>query len=343
MKSEDQIDSIGLPIDDEANELPIISEEHSLDERAMLDNAIEKQRHLYKPGFISDAFDSVSTYIVYYPLDKTFGYSSMYRMPYEQVSFKLEAGTSFEASLYDSMVDSFVNPMEINHDTLQMMYGEYIEKSTGDYYVTATDEDTTYILQIGSEEEGYTEDIVRQMGATLRTEEDGAYDPFYQQFDLNLDKVKFPEVNEQRAVIHDASVSVVGLDGESEINITYMFSEQDTIVYHIQNTEFSFDDSYEKVSTFTLSDGTEVNEYVIDSNDKQHFFHWMDREYDYTITASLENTDIIDTEDMQQMIESAINDERVFENKTLLQPINKLPERTKAENNLIELLEDMNK
>src|SRR5690625_3955221 len=73
--SEETFEEIGLPIEDNANELPFITDEDYLDERTMLERGLEQQRELYKIGFLTNDFNNAGTYIVYYPLDKTFGYS----------------------------------------------------------------------------------------------------------------------------------------------------------------------------------------------------------------------------------------------------------------------------
>src|SRR5690625_5853557 len=85
---EEKIDKIGLPIDEDAIDLPVISDEHPVDERAMLEKGLEKQRDLYKLGFVSNDFKHLKTDIVYYPLDDTFGDSSAYQVPNNKTFFK---------------------------------------------------------------------------------------------------------------------------------------------------------------------------------------------------------------------------------------------------------------
>lgn len=341
--SEETFEEIGLPIEDNANELPFITDEDYLDERTMLERGLEQQRELYKLGFLTNDFNNAGTYIVYYPLDKTFGYSSMYRIPNSHVSFKFEAGTSFEASLYHAMIDQFVNPKEITIDTLQLTYGKYLHESNGEYYVMTKDEETTYLVQAGSETEGYTEEIVQYLGESLQTEEDGAYDPFYQYFSLDIDKLRFPTVNDRRVAIHDASVSVVGVDEQSQVSITYMLSELDSIVYRIGDTEPSLNEEYAVKDELTITDGISVTEYEHEENKSHHFFHWMDDSYHYTMEVKLDNEDIIKTAEIHDMIESAIQDGRSFENPALFQPLNEMPNQTKDEKNFINLLENMHK
>ena len=339
---EEKIDNIGLPIDEDAIDLPVISDEHPLDERAMLEKGLEKQRDLYKLGFVSNDFKHLKTDIVYYPLDDTFGYSSAYQVPNNQTFFKFEAGTSFESSLYDSMMDSFVEPNEIQHETLQMMYGEYIEEATGDYYIIAKEDDLTYIMQTGSKDEGYTEEIMEKIGATFRSENDGAFDPFYQHFSLDLSKIKFPKMNEDRVAIHDTKVSVHET-AASEIQITYMLSEQDTIEYQINDTKTSLKDEYKEVDTSRILKDLNVTEYKSNENDNHHLFHWTDEDYEYTLAVTLQNEDIIENEEIYEIIESATQDERSFEHKEIFDAINEMPKRTKAEKSLTKLLKNINK
>ena len=342
-ESEETFEDIGLPIDDNASELPIINDDHPLDERMMLEQGLEKQRALYKLGLFSNGMDNVRTYIVYYPLEDTFGYSSMYRIPNSQHFLTFEAGTSFEASLYDSMVDQFVEPQEMYHDQLKVMYGEYRQESVGDYYAVAQDEQKTYLVQFGSNTEGYTEEIVQSIVESLHTEEDGAYDPFYRNFALDLDKVKFPKMNDKRVAMHDANISVFGSDEDSQISITYMLSEQDTIIYTIENTETSFDDDYKKIDEFTISNKKTVTAYEHQENPTHRMFHWIDGPYNYSIEVKLQHEDIIKTAEIHDMIESALHDDRTFEQPALIQSLNEEPKQTKNEKKIIKILKNMNK
>lgn len=335
---EETFEDIGLPIDENASELPIINDEYPLDERMMLEQGLEKQRALYKLGLFSNDINHVRTYIVYYPLEDTFGYSSMYRIPNSQHFLTFEAGTSFEASLYDSMIDQFVDPQEMYHDQLNVMYGEYRQESVGDYYAVAQDEQKTYLVQFGSNTEGYTEEIVQSIVESLYTEENGAYDPFYQNFALDLVEVKFPKMNDERVAIHDANISAFEANEKSQVSITYMLSEQDTIIYTIENLEPSFDNEYKKTDEFTMSNKIPVTAYEHQENSAHRIFHWIDDPYNYSIEVKLQHEGIIKTAEIHDMIESIIHDDRTFEQPELIQPINEEPEQTKTEKKIIKIL-----
>lgn len=330
----DDFEEIGLPIEEDAESLPIISEEHALDERAMLEKGLAEQSTLHKLGFMTDEFPIAHTHIAYYPLEETFGYSSMYRIPGAQTFFKFEAGTSFGASLYEDMLDHIVEPKKIDHDTMETMYGKYIDETDGDYYVLAKDKGLSYVLHIGDEAEGFTEKVVADIGSTLRSESDGAYDPFYKRFALDLEKLHFPKINQKRAVVHDTNVYYWEADERSAISLTYMLSEQDTISYMIQDIKSDISSEYKMVDEFLIKDNIEVTQYEFDGNKQRALFHWQLDHYDYTIETDLENKAILQNEEIHQIIASSLEDDRGFEHTELFAGVNKKPNRTKAEKKL---------
>lgn len=340
-ETEEEFQEVGLPIEDDAETLPITTGEHILDERAMLIKGIEEQKKLHKLGFITDEFPMINTQIAYYPLEDTVGYSSLYQIPDHQTFFKFEGGTSFESSLYEMMEEQLVDTEEIEHDSLEAIYGKYQEDKDGEYYVIAKNEDLSYIIQIGNEAEGFTNKIVKSIGNTLRTEADGVYDPFYQQFALDIDKLQFPTINDKRAVIHDANIYNWEKDKHSGIHITYMLSEQDTLTYTIENAEKNIPDAFQSEDTFTVHDDIEVTEYHDENKDAISLFHWQVDDYDYTLEVHITNKGVITKEEIEDIIASSFTDDRTFKKQDVLEAENKKPNRTKAEKKVSKSLKNM--
>lgn len=336
---EEEFEEIGLSIDKDAETLPIIDEEQALDERAMLEKGLKAQREIHKLGFITDEYPNVNTQIAYYPLEETFGYSSLYRIPDQQTSFRFEAGTSFGSSLYDNMNEHLKEKNDIEHDHLEAMYGKYSNEEDEDYFVVANDEDLSYLLHIGNEKEGFTKKMVQSMGATLRTETDGVYDPFYEHFSLDIGKIQFPTINEKRAVIHDANIYNLDTGARSIINITYMLSEQDTLSYKIQDIEKKLSDSYKEKDTFTINNDIKVTEYK--DEDDLSLFHWQVDDYDYSLEVNVTDEKLITTEEIQEIIESSLVDDRTFNEPDLFNAMNEKPNRSKAEKKLSKSLKKL--
>lgn len=339
--TETTIADTSLPIVENATELPIISVENNLDERTLIENVINDQRELYKLGFITHSFTNMNTSIVYYPLNDTFGYSATYIIPNTQTSFTFEAGTSFNHSHYDSIVDQLAIKQHINNPYVPLLYGKYHDELAEDYHIAGQDNDTTYMLQIGSEEEGFSEEIVRLIGESLRTEAKGAFDPMYDHFSVPLEHIKLPSLNEQRVAIQDIHLSINTIHDTSDIFITYLLSEEDTITYQIQDTEPLLEKATNKGDTITLKDGTKVKQF--ERKSKEQIFQWYDETNYYTMTVALKDTTIIQPDEIIEIIESAHKDTRTFNDEQFFQPMSEYPKETGPDKQLVDMLENMNK
>lgn len=338
--TETKIEDTGLPIAENASELPITSVENNLDERSLLEEAIKQQHELHKLGFITNSFTDMNTAFVYYPLHDTFGYSATYEIPNTQTSFTFEGGTSFNHSHYESIVDKFAFKQQINNPYISLLYGKFNDELDEDYYIVGHDNNMTYILQIGSEEEGFSEEIVRLIGESLRSEVEGAFDPLYNNFSIPLSDIKLPSLNEQRVAIQDIHLSVNTIRDTSNIFMTYLLSEEDTITYQIASTEPQIEKSNKKASTITLNNGTKVNQF--ETKSKEQIFQWDDGTNYYTMTVMLKDDTIIQSDEIIEIIESAQKDTRTFDDEQFFQSLSEHPKKTDIDKQLLNMLEDLN-
>lgn len=323
-------------------EVPIISNDKPLDERALLENALIEQGKLHKPGFITNDFKLNKTYIAYYPFNDTFGYSTTYQSLANHTTFSFDAGTSLDYMMYNSTKENITSSHTIQHKTIDLIYGKHT-KYDDDYYILGKDkiENIVYLMHIGSETEGYTDEIVEKMGQSLKTEEEGAYDAFYNDFAIDVNQLKFPLFHDERVSVYEASIAIDKIKRNTTIQLTYMLSEQDFLIYQIEENSTIIDDSYKEVESFTTTSGKLITEYVKEDDAENRVFHWKDHAYDYTLSLSLKNTDIIDKSELREVIESVFEDNRSFENKDVFQPTHKKATVNQATIELNKLFEEM--
>lgn len=105
-------------------------------------------------------------------------------------------------------------------------------------------------------------------------------------------------------------------------------------------------DEDEKTSLFTDSkvdevqtpEGITVTTFEEDSD--YIIYEWTDEAYDYEVRFELYDEDsILTNEDMLDMIDSAMKDDRKFTNKDLFEPIRSEPTMTEEKEKLIEIMD----
>ncbi|WHY81222.1 hypothetical protein [Siminovitchia fortis] len=324
------------------NSAPLIDENNPLNERAMLEEAMNRQRDVLKLSFITDDYRNGRVGVGYYPLDDEFSYGASYTYPHIISSIFFEGGTTNLTS--DNGHIDTSNGEKLDHDSLDALYGAYEFSGEDTYYITGEDKNgTSYIVKAGHSDEGYTNEMMKLMGKSMKTEEEGAYDPFYHMFSLDIDKLKFPKVNKNRSDIYAAVVEVDNTLGSSA-TITYLTGDEDQLSYRIKDKESLWvnDDLYKKIGEEQTADGYSVIEYS-DNGEDDRYFYWSDDVYYYELEVTSYNDKTINTEDIYTIIDSAMSDDRVFANKAVFDAINEKPTFTENEkelNKLIEKLED---
>ncbi|PWA12908.1 hypothetical protein DCC39_03290 [Pueribacillus theae] len=328
------------------NSAPLVDENNPLDERAMLEEAMNRQRDVLKLSFITDDYRSSRVNVGYYPLDDEFSYAASYMYPHLISSIFFEGGTTNLTS--DNGHIDTSNGEKLDHNSLDALYGANESTSGGDtYYITGEDKNgASYIVTAEDSNQGYTNEMMKLMGKSMKTEEEGAYDPFYHMFSLDIDKLKFPKINKKRSDIYAAGIGVEEGSIGSHIGITYLTGDRDQISYSIQDKESLWvnDDLYEEVGEEKTPGGYSVIEYS-DNGEDDRYFYWSDGEYYYELVVTASNDKTIATEDIYTIIDSAMSDDRAFATKTVFDAINEKPAFTENEkelNKLIEKLEDKN-
>lgn len=342
-KTDTNIPSMNSSNSEALKGIPIVSYDSPLNERFLIEKALTEQRKLYKPGFITNEFQLDKAYVAYYPFNDTSGYSTTYRTLANPTTFHFEASSSLDYTMYESIKENLTASKNIQHDTLNLLYGKHMNFDN-DFYILGNDEteNIVYLMHIGSEQEGYTDEAVKKIGQSLQTEQEGAYDLLYNNFSLDIEKLKFPMLHDQRVTVHEASISMDKFKDNTGVQVSYMLSEQDFIIYQIEEKPTVIDDNYKVVGDFTTSTDVEITEYAKEDNSDYRVFHWIEKPHAYTMSFSLKNPDVIDTNEMKEIIESAVKDKRSFENKDAFQPLNKEATLNKSDKKLNSLFKQMN-
>lgn len=314
---------------------PLISKDNPIDDRGVMKETVERQKNVLKLSFITDNYPISNIQLAFYPTEDDFSYNTMYGLPTETIgSFQYYARSEYDASDVDGFVEGLKDPKQLDHDLMEAYYGTYDDEYENNYQLYGLAEDISYELFAGLESEGYTDELVECIGKSMKTEADGAYDPFYKHFSLDLDKIKFPYISQDRAEIYAFIVSYWGEDDDdSRISINYHLGDS-SLYYGINsNPKTWYSVEVDKGKT---PEGIEVTEYS--EGDDDRYFGWTDGTYSYHIQYTPPEKNEFDTEDIYDVIDSSINDERTFEDKTFIQTATDKPNLTENEEKINKLM-----
>jgi hypothetical protein len=163
------------------NDAPIIDEDHTSDERGALANAIQGQREQLKFSFITDDYHISHIGTTADAQENKFVSSATYTYPNVDSGFAFEAGTmlSDRDFIEEAEAKTFDQP------ALKASYGVGDDGGGDRYFISGKDENNIkYIMTTQSASNGYTDEMMEQMIKSMKTEEDGAYDPLYKFFSL---------------------------------------------------------------------------------------------------------------------------------------------------------------
>lgn len=317
---------------------PLIDENNAINDREIIRETVERTREELKLGFITDDYPISNIQNVFYPETEKISYGVMYGLPTDTIgSFQYNIDYEYEEDLFQTLVDELDNPKQLDHDSMDTVYyGEYDDEVEPNFLLFGEKGDKLYNLYAGYESEGYSFDLIEAMGHSMKTEEEGAYDPFYKHFSMDLDEIKFPHINNERAEVHSASVSYWDTSDNSRISLSYNI-EDGTIYYGVELEPTMI--TGDGIGEGTTDDGVAVTEYE-DYNDDR-YFGWDDGIYYYYIQYALPDENELTTEEIYEVIDSAMADERTFEDTSFIEPITDTPQLTENEEKINEQMKEI--
>lgn len=318
------------------------------DERAIIEEGMDAQRYLLKPGFLPDQ-DTIQTgfhladyALTFHPKTGELSHEVKYshKMSDASMTFKAEKKTS--ENQYEEMVDAIENKQPFEEHT--GYYGYIEENGIKEYTYAIQDEDTSYFFEKGWwDADFFDEEFVRLLGESLRTEADGAYSYFYDNFDFSLDSLHFPQMSQDAVEECTVTIRNLGYTGEEHSNAIYLrytLTEGEKISFIVEgmDTTSLMQNLIEKDQVET-DNGTSVTIYEMDNREGTYYTWEKDDAY-YTIFVHGGET-TLSHKDIYAIIDSSVDDTRTFERKDIFDQRVEEPTPTKIDKKILKKIEEI--
>ena len=109
----------------------LIDDQNFLQEREEIENLMEKQRELLKPGFIKNEKNVIDMHLGYFPFDGTLQYSAYYDVDTNVPIIFYKSITDVSEILLEDRYSEFQDKKKLDHNKIDGFYGLY-----GDSYQT---------------------------------------------------------------------------------------------------------------------------------------------------------------------------------------------------------------
>lgn len=307
----------------------LIDDENFLDEREAIENFMEKQRELLKPGFIKNEKDMIDMQLDYMPIDGMLNYSAYYEGSQNVPIIFYKGMTNISEKFLEDRYSEFQDKKKLDHDKIDGMYG-LMGDSYQTYDMWGQYKGNVYNIGIAKENDETNEKLVEMISQTLKTEAEGAYDPLYSIFSIDMDKVKFPKLNNDYSELSTLSINYFGYDDKLSLDVNYQIGGYDSIKYSIFEKEITLPDYYKPIDDVETENGVKVTIYKEDDRDNE-IFKWTDGTYFYELNFRKQDKSLVNSADILAIIDSAMEDDREFENKEVFKATNVHPKLGKPE------------
>ena len=313
---------------------PLVDPYNALNEREEMIKMVEEQKELYKPGFVNED-TTVSSISIHRNTDVKYGeneYDQLFYYASYETKNELNISYGLNSFLCSEGLEEWANDLiekePFNHGELEGYYGNIEHDYTS---IVFEANDLCYEVDVSRNpgtdgEYGDKEKrLLQLLIETSKTEEDGAYDPIYSRFTIDLNEIKFPSLNKDLFDIRNTAFSYAEMNGVvdySEVIVQYEIDES-ILVYEIVDEEedkYRPDKSQEELQT---PNGMNVIKFEDDYEDV--YYRWKDDHYTYfiwTIEREKEFTD----EEILEIIDSVMKDTRKFESLNFFQGVNEKAE-----------------
>lgn len=189
--------------------------------------------------------------------------------------------------------------------------------------------------------------LLQLMTKSMNTENEGAYNPIYDHFTIDLNEVKFPSFNEERVEME--SIGVLNNPSEvpssrhtNEVRAFYHI-EHLTYVFHVRAEQLDiYDEDSKETESLKADDGTEVIKHMSINDEGEVIdtsYEWKDGSYYYVINTS-DTEDLLSDDEILTIIDSTINDEREFDHLDSFQNLDKDFSLSKEEKELAKIIKE---
>lgn len=326
---------VACGIDEERyDDYEIIDIHEPYDERAVIEHMMDEQRDVLKPGFITKITDSYGNdfefrmgQIIYNSDTDELIHEADYL--YEKTSFLLQftAHKNSEEDIFEEELEQMedVEPLDLPHADGymgSMTRGRHLFHT----FVAQTDDTDYNFSRNNLDMEQDDVEVVRAIGESLKTEEEGAYTPFYERFTLDLSELHFPMLHKDLVNHVEITIGDIGdYVPTNDIFMTYYVGGDDkSFTYQIRNEDrFAYSSIHIEKERFETENGLTVTMYV---NEKSGYdvFVWEHEDIAYAIMID-PTEDLFTDEELEAIIDSSIDDSREFSRDDIFEPINDEP------------------
>lgn len=317
-------------------------------EREVIEQMMDRQLDMRKPGFITKFYDAENGFELLY---QSITYNSesgelIHQVNYNHVRtdtflrFEAEQQTSEER--YEETVDRLQDAEPLEHSNLTGFYGFTEEDGEIHYEFAAKGDDTIYFYENSCPaSEGYDYALTKSIGQSLKTEADGAHSHFYDRFEFDLDQLNFPLFHQDHVSSVEVGVYDLGywaFSNPNSVQVMYDLNEYDTkLRYSIDGMDhYSNNVGYTLVEEGETAGDIHVTAYET-STTLRSVYVWERNDHFYTIHLDSDN-DLLTTENIYAIIDSTYDDNRQFENKDLFNPTNEEPDLTEIDKGVYDRL-----
>lgn len=326
----------------------MINTKDPIDERALIEQTMSKQRELLKPGFINEQSNWENGFELHFQKTsynqgtEKFNHKVTYIHTPSKAYLPLVAEKNTNHDLYAETVEQIKEAEPLQE--INGYYGYMEENGDKHYqYITRKDGVTYHFENERDEKEGIDEDLVSMMGNALKTEDDGAYSHFYDRFEFRIDDLHFPQIDKE--YVKNVEVEIGGLghwafDNNNFIQVTYDFGNDTSMhFYNYGEDLYTPNESYTKINEEETDGGETVITFDTDVESRTVYLWEADGHY-YSIELDTEN-DTISIEDIYAIIDSSRDDTREFSDKNVFKSRNEGPTHSRLDNKILQRLLDI--
>lgn len=290
-----------------------------LDERAIIQDVFHSIKSFKKFSFITPEDYLEKASFVYYPENDHLDYYESYSIEGVYNTIDLRSKKNFSPKKdYQFKRDSLNNIRSIDHESLQIEIGKFKEE---DFSIMLAKEGEKTLYESSYYHKDFTDNLMNQVAHSLKSEDQGVYDLYFDRILLDMDKIKLPNLNPNKIGVQSISSSFTEVNGFS-LELIYSTPDKYEFIYIIRDTE-QIESQYQKKGTEILN-GTEISLYFNEYNQGFNVFMWSDDEHFYELRNSIK-TSLTDKEDIYEIIKSSMDDSRSFTDMSLFKPTNPKP------------------
>jgi len=278
-------------------------------------------------------FDLTNDAITYDPATGQLQHEVTYSHKVSDMSMTFAADKNTSDDRYEETVANMTEQKPFDDHT--GYYGYIEENDKKEYTYALQTDDTSYLFERGWwDEDFFDEEFVKLLGESLRTEADGAYDYFYDDFAFKVDSLHFPLLSKD--VVDDFNVTLQ----TNALYLRYDLAGSANINFIVEAEEpTGFLSSLSEIDEVKTDNGIALTVYESDDFGTT-FYTWEKGDYYYSLVLYTDEESLT-TEDIYAIIDSSTDDTRSFENENVFDNHVDEPSLTDVDEVILEKVKDI--